>query len=124
MAVKYRSKWHRGRFLQYKPTIDFAHVRSRSYRPYALPTIVDQIFFVDHGFTRSVPIQMIRPINNRFVVRVQSMLRMLRITLTAFLLVLIDSYMQNKRILCTCIKQGIDVAASNGVNKRSNNFVI
>lgn len=27
-----------------------------------------QIFFVDQGYTRSLPIQMIRPINNRFVV--------------------------------------------------------
>ena len=29
---------------------------------------VFQIFFVDQGYTRSLPIQMIRPINNRFVV--------------------------------------------------------
>ncbi|CAF1252283.1 unnamed protein product [Adineta steineri] len=51
VAVKSRLQWHRGRFIQYKPNIDFAH-----------------IFFVDYGYTRSVPIQMIRPINNRFVV--------------------------------------------------------
>jgi hypothetical protein len=28
VAVKSRSQWHRGRFLQYKPGIDFAHVSS------------------------------------------------------------------------------------------------
>jgi hypothetical protein len=27
VAVKSRSQWHRGRFLQYKPNIDFAQVR-------------------------------------------------------------------------------------------------
>jgi hypothetical protein len=26
VAVKSRSQWHRGRFIQYKPNIDFAHV--------------------------------------------------------------------------------------------------
>ncbi|CAF3111343.1 unnamed protein product [Rotaria socialis] len=54
VAVKFRSQWHRGRFIQYKPNIDFAH-----------------IFFVDYGYTRSVPISMIRPINNRFVLHAE-----------------------------------------------------
>ena len=26
VAVKLRSQWHRARFIQYKPNIDFAHV--------------------------------------------------------------------------------------------------
>jgi len=26
VAVKSRSQWHRGRFIEYKPNIDFAHV--------------------------------------------------------------------------------------------------
>ena len=26
VAVKFRSRWHRGRFIQYKPSIDFADV--------------------------------------------------------------------------------------------------
>ncbi|CAF3479713.1 unnamed protein product [Rotaria sp. Silwood1] len=54
VAVRFRSQWHRGRFIEYKPNIDFAH-----------------IFFVDYGYTRSVPIQMIRPINNRFVLHAE-----------------------------------------------------
>ncbi|UJR28510.1 hypothetical protein I4U23_009748 [Adineta vaga] len=54
VAVKSRLRWHRGRFIQYKPNIDFAH-----------------IFFVDYGYTRSLPIQMIRPINNRFVLHAE-----------------------------------------------------
>ncbi|CAF0984259.1 unnamed protein product [Rotaria sordida] len=54
VAVKLRSQWHRGRFIEYKPSIDFAH-----------------IFFVDYGYTRSLPIQMIRPINNRFVLHAE-----------------------------------------------------
>jgi len=28
VAVKSHSQWHRGRFIQYKPNIDFAHVSS------------------------------------------------------------------------------------------------
>lgn len=31
IAVKSRLQWHRGRFLQFKPDIDFAHVSSASY---------------------------------------------------------------------------------------------
>ncbi|CAF0826523.1 unnamed protein product [Didymodactylos carnosus] len=52
VAVKYQSEWHRGRYLQFKPNIQFADV-----------------FFVDHGFTRSVPVQMIRQINHRYTVQ-------------------------------------------------------
>ncbi|CAF0995587.1 unnamed protein product [Adineta ricciae] len=54
VAVKSRLLWHRGRFIQHKPSIEFAH-----------------IFFVDYGYTRALPIQMIRPINNRFVLHAE-----------------------------------------------------
>ncbi len=33
VTVKFRSQWHRGRFLQYKPSIDFAHVSSHRLVP-------------------------------------------------------------------------------------------